>query len=98
MPTETNVFPSTSFPVPHRFVLEQLRHLVTGLALVSIAPPVVWHVVNVCQHALQQLFWAPHHMLIWDEGPGVGQVQNMDIFQQNCCTCGMNWTILDFYD
>lgn len=65
----------------HRFVLEQLRHLVTGLALVSIASPVVWHVVNVCQHALQQLFWTPHHMLIWDEGPDVEQIQNMTYFK-----------------
>lgn len=69
-----------SFSIPHRFVLEQLRHLVTGLALVSIAPPVVWHVVNVRQHALQQLFWTPHHMLIWDEGPGVGQVKVCTLF------------------
>lgn len=68
------------FSIPHRFVLEQLCHLVTGLALVSIASPVVWHVVNVRQHALQQLFWTPHHMLIWDKGPGVGQVQSMYIF------------------
>lgn len=72
-----------SFSIPHRFVLEQLRHLVTGLALVSMAPPVVWHVVNVCQHALQQLFWTPHHMLIWDEGPGVGQVQNTHICEEH---------------
>lgn len=62
-----------SFHIPHRLVLEQLRHLITGLALVSTAPPVVWHVVNVCQHTLQQLFWTPHHMLIWDKGPGVVQ-------------------------
>lgn len=70
-----------SFSCPHRFVLEQLCHLVTGLALVSVASPVVWHVVNVCQHALQQLLRTPHHMLIRDKGPGTGQVQNMDIFQ-----------------
>lgn len=68
-----------SFCIPHRFVLEQLCHLVTGLTLVSVAPPVVWHIVNVCQHTLQQLFWTPRHMLIWDERPGVGQVQNVSI-------------------
>lgn len=66
------------FLSPHRFVLEQLRHLVTGLALVSITSPVVWHVVNVRQHTLQQLFWTPHHMLIWDKRPRVGQVQNVN--------------------
>lgn len=62
--------------MPHRFVLEQLCHLVTGLILVGAASPVIWHVVNVCQHALQQLFWTPHHMLIWDKRPSTGQVQN----------------------
>lgn len=63
--------------MPHRFVLEQLCHLITGLILVGAASPVIWHVVNVCQHALQQLFWTPHHMLIWDKRPSIGQVQNM---------------------
>lgn len=67
------------FCLPHRFVLEELRHLITGLTLVSIALPVVWHVVNVCQHALQQLLWTPHHVLIRDEGPGVGQAHNTSV-------------------
>lgn len=65
-----------SFGCPHRFVLKQLCHLITGLALVSVASPMVWHVMNVCQHALQQLFRTPHHMLIWDKGPGTGKVKN----------------------
>lgn len=63
--------------MPHRFVLEQLCHLIAGLILVGVASPVIGHVVNVCQHALQQLFWTPHHMLIWDKRPNIGQVQNM---------------------
>lgn len=41
-----------SFSSPHRFVLEQLCHLITSLTLVGVAPPVVWHVVNVSQDTL----------------------------------------------
>lgn len=59
-------------PVSYRFVLEQLCHLIAGLALVGVASPVIGHVVNVRQHALQQLFWTPHHMLVWDKRPSNG--------------------------
>lgn len=54
---------------PHRFVLEQLCHLVTGLALVCVPSPVVWHVVDMSQHALQKLLRTPNHMFVWDERP-----------------------------
>lgn len=70
------------FTHSHRFVLEQLGYLIAGLTLISAALPVVWHVVDVGQHALKQLLWTPHHMLIWDKGPGIGHVQNVNILHQ----------------
>ncbi|ETE59617.1 CWF19-like protein 2, partial [Ophiophagus hannah] len=63
-----------SLPLPtHCLVLEELGQLLAGLCLVGVALPVVGHIVDVGQDALEELLRAPHQVLIRDEGPADGR-------------------------